>query len=259
MILSAHIADLSVGKAISALRSRPDPEAINGLRYAQTWLMSPLRSGMLPSTDVTGVALIAAWDDDKCLDRFLYHPFAKVYERGWNARFEPVRTIGAWPTLPDLPRQEQPTDDEPVAVLTMARVRMNRFGAFAKAAGGAERDALHHPAYLEGTSLIRPPNLVATFSLWRNAREMRHYVVNSYPGGHAQAMKKHQEKVFHHETVFVRLRPYSVSGQWKGRNPLATVEPDTGSTPHQGVRAGHAIGTGPRHGEPGDDGNGFEE
>ncbi|MDQ2838440.1 MAG: spheroidene monooxygenase [Actinomycetota bacterium] len=225
MLMSTHIVDVGYRKAVTAMRARPDPKVIDGLRYAETWLMSPLRTGILPSPEVNGVAMIAAWDDDDALDRFLSHPLAKPFENGWRARYEPVRTVGAWPPLPDLPRQEQPTDDQPVAVLTMARMRLPRVRAFAAAAAPAEREAQNHPAFLAGASLMRPPSLISTFTLWRNAREMRQYVVGSYPGGHREAMRKHEERVFHHETVFVRLRPYAVEGQWNGRNPLDMLEP----------------------------------
>ncbi|MEU6390509.1 spheroidene monooxygenase [Streptomyces sp. NPDC046939] len=223
--MSLHLAEVGTVRALRAVRAGPDPASVQGLRYAQTWLMSPLRTGALPSTEVTGVALVAAWDDDRSLDRYLSHPTARVYRDGWHARCEPVRTVGAWPGLPDLPRQERPTDDEPVAVLTMARVRLHRWGPFAAAAGPAERDARRHPAFLAGTSLLRPPGLVATLSLWRTAREMRQYTVGSCPGGHVDAMRKHQEKEFHHETVFVRMRPYATQGRWGGRDPLGRTEP----------------------------------
>lgn len=223
MIMSAHIVNVAAPKALAGLRAKPVPGVIQGLRYAESWLLTPLRTGLLPSTQIQGVALIAAWDDDQSLDRFLCHPMAKLYEPGWRARFEPVRMVGAWPGLTDLPRSEQPTGDEPVAVLTLARMRMNRFGAFAKAAGPAEREAVRHPGFLEGANLIHPPNLISTFSLWRTAREMRQYTVGTYPGGHRDAMKKNDDKVFHHETGFVRLRPYEVEGLWNGRNPLASA------------------------------------
>lgn len=222
MILSAHIVETDKRTAINGVRPRfrPDPDRIDGLRYAETWLMTPLRTGLFPSTDVAGVAMVAAWDDDDALDHFLQTSLARPYEGGWRARFQPVRTVGAWPALPDLPRQEQPTGDHPVAVLTMARMRLGRSALFAAAAGPAERDARTHPAFLGGVSLLRPPTLVATFTLWRTAREMRNYVVGSSPGGHSYAMKRNDERVFHHETVFVRLRPYATEGQWGGRNPL---------------------------------------
>jgi len=38
-------------------------------------------------------------------------------------------------------------------------------------------------------------------------------------------MRKHEERVFHHETMFVRLRLSAVEGQWNGRNPLDILEP----------------------------------
>lgn len=225
MIISAFVAETGMAKALRTVRSRPDPAEIDGLRYAETWTMSPLRSGLLPSTQVDGVMLIAAWDDDEALDRFESHKLAQPYRQGWRARFTPVRTVGAWPTLPDLPRQERSTGDDPIAVLTMARMRLPRIGAFAAAAGPAEREARTHPAFLEGASLMHPPNLIATLTLWRNAKEMRKYTIGSYPGGHLGAMKKHEEQVFHHETLFVRLLPYAVEGQWRGRNPFDVQKP----------------------------------
>lgn len=227
MLLSAHIAEVGTAKAVSALRARPRPGTIDGLRWAESWLMSPLRTGpsTLPSTEVNGACLVACWDDDEALDRFLSHPLAKPYEDGWRARFEPVRTVGAWPGLLDLPRQERATGDQPVAVLTMARTRLRRMRPFAAAAAAAEREAFYHPAFLAGCSLLHPPNLVATFSVWRNAREMRQYTVGSYPGGHLRAMRAHDERVFHHETVFVRLLPYAAEGRWNGHNPLALPKP----------------------------------
>ncbi|MEV6007713.1 hypothetical protein AB0M29_12970 [Streptomyces sp. NPDC051976] len=227
MIMSVHIAEVGGRKAISAMRAAPKPGEISGLKWAETFTMSPLRTGMMMELIPSGVCLIAAWEDDSALDRFLSHPLAKVYEGGWRARFEPVRAVGAWPGLPDLPRREVPTDDQPVGVFTLARVRLNRAGAFVAAAAPVERDAVYHPAYLEGTSLMHPPTKVATFTLWQNAKEMRQFTVGSYPGGHVRAMKQQEEHEFHHETLFVRLRPYAVDGQWNGRNPLDMIKPLT--------------------------------
>ncbi len=44
-------------------------------------------------------------------------------------------------------------------------------------------------------------------------------------GGHVRAMRKHEERVFHREAVFVWLRPYAVEGQSNGRNPLDILDP----------------------------------
>jgi hypothetical protein len=225
MLLSAHIAEVGVAKAMRALLSKPDSSEIEGMRYAQTWLTAELRSGMLPSLTVTGVIMIAAWDDDESLDRFLHHKRAKPYEHGWRTRMRPARSIGVLAGLPDLPRQERPTGGHPVAALTMAKVRANRFLAFVKAAGAAEREAATHPGLLEGITLIRPPLVIGTFSLWRNAQDMRQYALGSYPGGHLAAIKTDRERQFHHEMSFSRHIPYAAEGRWKGRDPLATLQP----------------------------------
>jgi len=225
MILSAHVADVGVAKALNALRCTPDPAAIIGLRFARTWLTAELRRGMLPSIGVTGAIMIAAWDDDESLDRFLQHKGAKPYEDGWRVRLRPARTLGMLPGLPDLPRQERPTGDGPVAALTMGKVRANRFLPFIKAAGAAERDAATHPGFLEGVTLIRPPLVIGTFSLWRNAGDMRQYAVGSYPGGHMRAIEKDRKLQFNHDMFFSRHIPYAADGQWKGRDPLADLQP----------------------------------
>lgn len=239
MFLSAHLAEVSTSKATAALRAKPDPARIPGLRYAETWLMASLRSGILPSVAVSGVMLIAAWDDDEALDRFLSHPRAKLYENGWRVRLAPARSIGQLPGLPELPRQERPTGDGPVVALTIGRVRANKMLPFTRAAGAAEREAAGHPGLIEGVTLLRPSLVNGTFSVWRNAKEMRQYVTGSYPGGHAKAMGKDKEGQYHHEMFFSRYIPYAAEGQWRGRNPLPGLEPAPVAVP--AARSGGVI------------------
>jgi hypothetical protein len=242
MLLSAHIAEVGIRQAVTALRVKPTPGRIQGLRYAQTFLTAEFRKGIIPSLGITGSIMIAAWDDDESLDRFLSHPRAKLYENGWRTRLDPARSVGMLPGLPDLPRQERPTGDHPVAALTCGRVRANKFAPFIKAAGAAEREAASHPGFIEGITLIRPPLVIGTFSLWRNARDMRQYVAGSYPGGHKRAMTKDREMQFNHEMFFSRFLPYEAEGQWRGNNPLAALGPaDRG-------RGGEPIASGSRRG-----------
>lgn len=225
MFLSAHLAEVSTSAAAKALRSRPDPARIPGMRYAQTWLTADLRSGILPSLGITGVIMIAAWDDDEALDRFLDHPKARPYADGFRVRLTPARSIGQLPGLPELPRQERPIGDGPVAAFTTGRVRANRMLPFLKAAGAAEREAAGHPGFLVGVNLIRPPLIIGTFSLWRGVKEMRQYAVGSYPGGHAKAIAKDKELQFNHEMFFSRYIPYAAEGRWRGSNPLPGLQP----------------------------------
>lgn len=148
---------------------------------------------------------------------------AKRFAGGWHVRLEPVRLYGFWPGMPALPKREQPVDgEEPVAVLTLGRPRLARVGPFLRASGPAEHAAVGHPAVLASTALAKPPRLVSTFSLWRSAAEMRAYAA-AKDGPHQAAVRADRDGPFHHDSAFVRFRPYASQGSWGGRDPLAVA------------------------------------
>ncbi len=226
MIASVHIADVGPRGALDLLRDKLDPGAVPGLRYAELTTTAPLGGGLLPRPTVGRVGLVAAWDDDSAIDGFLAgHPLAAQLAHGWHARLAPTRVFGAWSQLSGLPSEEQPMDDaEPAAVLTIGRLRLSQTVRFLRASAAAEALAVGNPALLAGTGLARPPRLVATFSLWRNTAAMRAYVLGGVGPGHIAAMQAHAAQPFHHESAFVRFRPYASQGAWDGRDPLAATQ-----------------------------------
>jgi hypothetical protein len=224
MIVSLHLADVGPGSAAAVLLRPPRPGAVPGLTYAETTATAPLGAPLLPPTQLGRVGLIAAWEDDGALDRFLRsHPVAARFAGGWMTRLQPLRVSGAWAGMPGLPAKALPVDDsEPVGVLTLGRLRLLRTGPFRRSAVPAESDAIADGALLAGTGLARPPRLVATFSLWRSAAAMRAYAYDR-DGTHQAAVNADRAKPFHHESAFVRFRPYASEGSWDGRDPLAEV------------------------------------
>jgi hypothetical protein len=222
VIVSVHLADAGLLQVPRLLRSRPDPVQIQGLSYAEPVLSLPLRDKAFPRPVAPRIGLIAAWDDDRSLDDFLAgHPLAERFAAGWHVRLEPLRLFGFWPGMADLPKREQPAaEDEPVAVLTLGRPRLGRAIPFLRTSAPAEREAVTHPAVLASTALARPPRLVSTFSLWRSAGEMREYAAGE-GGPHQAAVGADRAQPFHHDSAFVRFRPYASRGNWAGRDPLA--------------------------------------
>ena len=222
MILSVHLADLGVHRTAGVLRRAPQPEEVPGLRYATTTITAPLSGGLLPRPRPGRVGLIAAWDDDAALDGFLSrHPLAERLAGGWRVRLQPLRAFGAWSALPDMPSTEQPVDEnEPVAILTLGRLRLTRTASFLKASARAEEQAVKDPALLASTGLARPPALLATFSLWKTAAAMRAYATGGNGEQHLAAVRAHAARPFHHESIFLRFRPYASSGTWDGCDPL---------------------------------------
>jgi hypothetical protein len=221
VILSVQIADLGRRKALLALARPPRAGSVPGLRYAATTLAAPLSERLLPAPASGRLALIAAWEDDAALERFLAsHPLAAHLSGGFQARMRAVHLFGAFAPLAGLLGDEPAMDDEePVAVLTIGRLRLTQAVRFLRASAAAEGLALRSPALLAASGLARPPGLVATFSLWRSKAAMRAYAGGHDGPGHRDAALAHAARPFHHEAAFFRLRPYHLQGGWEGREP----------------------------------------
>lgn len=212
MIFSVHLHAAPAREALSPPQ-RPAPGAhAAGLLWAQEAIALPLGGGLRHPPLPTGRALLAAWSEDAALDLALRRD--ERLATGWHVRLEPLRCVGAYSPLPELPGPTAETPaGEPAAVLTLGRLRLRRAVPFLRASNPAERRAVADPAMLFGTALARPPRFVGTFSLWRSTGEMRGYAVG---GGqpHAAAMHRHAENPFHRESAFVRFRPYAARGRF---------------------------------------------
>jgi len=223
VIASFHLTDKGRLAGLRLLRRRTRPAELPGLRYGVLAAASPLSESRLPRPDPARVALIAAWDDDDALDRFLGgHPLAEALRGGWHTRLQPTHIFGAFPPLDGLVGDAPPTmsDEEPAAALTIGRLRLSQAPRFLKAGAAAERLAVRDRAMLRGTGLARPPGLVATFSLWRSTHEMRAYAGGRSGTEHRDAVKQHAERPFHHASAFIRFRPYGAEGAWDGEVSL---------------------------------------
>jgi hypothetical protein len=221
MIVSVHIVDAGLPRMPTALRRKPCPGSVPGLRYAETTITARQGGKGLPLYPGR-FALIAAWDDDEALDGFSRgdHPLARLLVGGWQVRLEPLRVSGAWPAIPGLPERQLPVDDEePVVVLTLGRPRLTRLRPFLRSAGPAEDEVAGAPGLLASIGLARPPRFVSTFSLWRSAAAMRDYSYRE-AGAHMAAVRADRKRPFHHESAFIRFRPYHSEGEWEGRDPL---------------------------------------
>ena len=222
MIVSVHIAEVGPRAAAEVLLRQPKPGHVPGLTYAETTANAPLGEPLLPPRRLGSVGMIAAWESDEALEEFSRsrHPVARHLAAGWQVRLTPLRVSGAWAGMPGLPARALPVDeDEPVGILTLGRLRLLRTGAFRRSAAPAEAAALDSPALLAGTGLARPPRLVATFTLWRSAAAMRDF---AYGAGrpHQAAIDADRARPFHHESAFVRFRPYASRGNWGDHDPL---------------------------------------
>ena len=222
MIASVHVADVGGRKALGVLRKAPKAAFTPGLRHANVALTAPLSGSLRPSPDAGRVGLVAFWDDDAALDRFLAdHSMAEKLADGWRLRLAPLRVHGSWPGVPDdLPKSRNVEPVGPAAVLTLGRVKLHRVVPFFKASAKAEGAVLDAPGLIWATGLAKPP-FVSTCSLWESSDALSAYAYSGDPPAHPGAIAADKAKPFHHQSAFIRFRPYGSEGKLDGRNPLA--------------------------------------
>lgn len=222
MIASVHLADVGARSALAVVRKAPRPAASPGLRHANVALAAPLGGSVRPAPDPGRVALVAFWDDDDALDRFLAdHPVAARMAGGWHVRLAPLRAWGTWPGLPsDVPRTRTVEHDGPAAVLTLGRLRLTQAVRFLRASAKAEARVVQMPGLTWATGLGRPP-FVATCSLWQTTDALSSYAYGLDETAHPGAITSDRTKPFHHQSAFIRFRPYGSHGSLAGRNPLS--------------------------------------
>jgi hypothetical protein len=225
MIASVHIADVGARSALMITRKVPRAGSIAGLRSASVGLAGPLSGKVLPTVQFGRAALIAFWDDDAAIDRFLAgSPLAEKFASGWHVRLAPLRAFGTWPGLPgDIPAQRNVDHEGPVVVLTLGRPRTKELIRFLRTSAKAAASAVASPGKMWATGLARPPSFVATCSLWESARAASTFAYGHRDPGHPDAIATDQAKPFHHESAFIRFHPYAAHGSLGGKNPLAAA------------------------------------
>ncbi len=222
MIATVDIADLGASHAIGAMRRRPSPGAVEGLRWLDVAFAVPLASNRPPS--LRRAVMLALWDDDEAAAAFRdTNAVAAPFAGGIHATLHPLRAFGTWPGLDaDIPRSRVTQHDGPVVVLTLGRLRLSQTIRFLRASRPAERGAVHADGFVWGTASARPP-FVATVSIWDTADAAATYAYTPPTAGHPTAITKQRRKDFHHQSAFIRFAPAAISGTLAAPNPLAAA------------------------------------
>jgi hypothetical protein len=222
MIATIDIATIGVVSTLRALRRRPTPSDVPGLRWLDVAAAVPLASKTPPG--LRRAVLLAMWDDEDAAAAFAdAHPLAEHFaHNSFHAVLRPLRAFGTWPGLPaDVPRTRVTRHDGPVVVTTLGRLRMSQTLRFLRASRPAERAAITADGFEWGTAAARPP-FVATVSMWRNDEAAAAYAYADAGAGHPQAIARQRRKDFHHESAFVRYAVVSSTGTLPGASPTAS-------------------------------------
>ena len=213
MIATIDVGKIGAFSTLGALRRRPKPSDVPGLRWLDVAPAVPLASKTPPG--LRRAVLLAMWDDEDSATAFAdAHPLAERFAHSsFHAVLRPLRAFGTWPGLPvDLPRTRVTRHDGPVIVTTLGRLRMSQTLRFLRASRPAERAAITADGFEWGTAAARPP-FVATVSLWSSDEAAAAYAYGDAEAGHPQAIARQRHKDFHHESAFIRYAVVSTSGR----------------------------------------------
>jgi hypothetical protein len=222
---SFHLAELPASVAARAWLRPPSPDRVPGLRGVE-W-MAGMRLGAptisLDRLQVRRVAVFAEWEDEAALEAFLADdPIGRALAAGWHVRLEFLRRWGhvaAYDGLPQVAGEWSP--EEPVVAVTLARMRAREVPRFLTWGKPVEQQVRDDPATTLSLAAFRPPQTIATFSIWRTVREMEAMVLGrNADRRHVDAMRERARRDFHREFATYRFRPLSEHGTWQGRTSI---------------------------------------
>ncbi|MEQ8841676.1 MAG: hypothetical protein RIB98_11905 [Acidimicrobiales bacterium] len=229
MLFSAHVVDSS---PIAALRRRtPQAGDVPGLRSARNGIAAPFTRGVLPRPQLRREVLLAGWDDEAALDRFLTDdPSGRVFADGWELRMELHRAVGVWPGLDAASTQEAAAEghegDGPSVAITIGTAYARTLVPFMRVNSGLEDQFLDTPSGLWGTALSNiPQRLVATLTVWESGDAAIDYMRSGAHGAAASAHYDPKKDPTGHTFVtgggFLGFRPLSSRGSVGGKNPIS--------------------------------------
>ncbi len=186
---------------------------------------------MVPSVQLGRESMIACWDDESSLERFLDdNPTGREMAQGWHVRLELVRAMGMFPGLDDdmseIARDKADAAIGPSFAITMGTAYVRSIPTFYRVNKGLERQFLATPTGLWGTAMSNlRTRFVATLTAWESLHAATDYV---RAGAHAEAVRNHfdptKDRTGHTFVTgggFLGLRPLSVHGEVTGKNAVA--------------------------------------
>jgi hypothetical protein len=201
---------------------------VPGMTFAKLLGTGDGRTFTLRDADLLHWGLLAAWNEAADADRFA----TGRMNRAWNAlarerldvALHPVASRGLW-------SGRQPFGDPrpyrvpgPVAALTRARIRVSRARAFWRAVPPVSADLRVVPGLRLAVGVGEAPvGLQGTFSLWDGADAMAEFAHRR--AAHAEVVRRTAREGWYAEELFARFEVVSVSGTFRGGQPLTDGPP----------------------------------
>ena len=169
---------------------------------------------------------LAVWESEAMADAFFASaPIMQEYNQHsaeqWTIKLFPIRAHGLWDKVnPFIPAEPKQTNNQLIAVLTRASIRVSALPAFWKYGKKTSQAIENAPGLIAAIGLGELPFVrQATFSIWESQEQMVAYAYKT--NHHQQVIKKTRSDNWYSEELFARFQVISSGGTWKGKDPLA--------------------------------------
>lgn len=213
----------------TARRRWPALEAAPGLAMARVFALADLDTATGGTPTPTRWGLLCGWDSADARDAFLdgstiLTPFVDAARESWSLALDAVRVtngaLAGW--APSTEHVERLSRDEPVAVMTYARLKARYVPVFTRDNRRIVRALAGTAGHTWRLGLYDHLMARATFSLWRTQGDMVRFSYGA-ESLHKPVQRRALDAPWGHDWFFARFRPVASSGTWGGVDPLAEL------------------------------------
>jgi hypothetical protein len=204
----------------------PILDAVPGLRFHRL-LGTGSGDGFSPWPDTQDLGLLQVWATGSDAQAYFGgHPLHKEFTDRSVERYHiellPEFGHGQWAGAEPFAYSGDRRSSGPVAVITRATIRLGALPSFWRSVPAIRHTLSSAPGLVFAVGIGEWPLIQqATFSVWRDVVDMKHFAYTT--AHHRQAVASTRQKGWFSEELFARFTPCDSHGTWGGIDPLTEL------------------------------------
>jgi hypothetical protein len=199
---------------------------VNGLVFFK-FLGSGAKNGFSIIPNMGTYVLLCVWQSEDDANQFLS---TNKYLANYRSKSVETFTVfaksaevhGKWDGLQPFEQSAQLESDQPVMVLTRARIRFSKLFSFWSKVGNVSQSLENYPGLALSIGVGEWPLIQqATLSIWKTKAEMLDYAYKNQK--HREVVQLTRKLNWYSEEMFARFVPYRFEGTWQNVNMTAAL------------------------------------
>jgi len=186
------------------------------------FLGSGARNGFSSIPNFGTYVLFCVWDSEaSSYDFFTENPYFKSYQKRSAEQFtvylNSAESHGSWDGIQPFIKSTKLEMDQPVVVLTRARIRFKKLWSFWSKVGKVSQSLERYDGLALSIGVGEWPLIQqATISIWQTQAEMLDYAYKNPK--HKEVVLLTRKLGWYQEELFARFIPFRFEGFWQGKN-----------------------------------------